>query len=348
MKKGPGKQEQKDGPEPENTIATVQEVTLSSLPYRIAATGTLEASEKIELFSEVQGALKRTKIPFKEGSSYRKGSTIIHIDASEFSAQLKSNKSSLVNQIAAMLPDMEMEYPEAARNWENYLLNFDMEAPLKPLPEFRSEAERLFVIGKNITQTYYNTANQQERLAKYYINAPFSGVLSEANVNVGALVRSGQKLGSLVDTSLFELRLSIPASQTEYLRKGQKVSLNTLGGETEFQGSVVRINPIIDQNTQTINVFVNISDKTLRDGQYLQAAISGEEITEVYTVSSDLLTENDNLYVVKDSVLVLQNVTPINYLGDSIVVKGLKDGQFILGKPIAKAYPGMKVIPEKR
>ncbi|AWX44381.1 hypothetical protein HME9304_01381 [Flagellimonas maritima] len=348
MKKGPKKQEAKAETDPKSVSVETQAVELRSLPYRLEATGTLEAKEKIELFSEVQGVLNRTNTPFKEGNSFTKGQTILYIDANEFKAQLKANKSSLVNQIAAMLPDMEMEYPEAAEKWEEYLISFDIEGNLEALPAFQSEAERLFVIGKNITQTYYNTSNLQERLFKYYIRAPFTGVVSEANVNAGALVRSGQKLGSFVDPSVFELRLSVPASENDFLNKGQKVLLKTLGSETELTGKVERINPIIDQNTQTIEIFVEVTGNNLKDGQYLKALIAGKEIEEVFTISSDLLTVNGSVYVVKDGVLSLQEVTPVNYVGDSVVVRGLKDGQSLITKSLANAYPGMPVTQEER
>lgn len=348
MKNRPAKKEVKSAQGTEGVTVQTEEIRLGTLPYRIEATGTLEAKEKIELFSEVQGVLKRTGTPFKEGNFFRRGQTILYIDASEFEAQLKSNKSSLVNQIAAMLPDMDIEYPNAAKKWETYLAEFEIEGPLAPLPKFGSDAERLFITGKNITQTYYNTVNLQERLAKYYIRAPFSGTVFEANVNAGALVRSGQKLGSFLDTSVFELRLSIPASENEFLRKGQEVKLSTLNAERQLTGAVARISPVIDQNTQSIELFVTVAGNNLRDGQYLKALITGNNISDVYTIGSELLTVNDEVYILRNGTLALQQVTPINYVGDSVVVKGLSDGQLLIIESIANAYPGMKVTTEIR
>ncbi|MGB5817944.1 MAG: HlyD family efflux transporter periplasmic adaptor subunit [Saonia sp.] len=334
-----------------NTIASVNAVTekvvLKSIPFRIKATGTLEAKEKIELFSEVQGVLQRTGIPFKAGNSFAKGQTIVRIDYGEHLAQLKSNKSSLVNQIAAMLPDMEVEFPNDAKKWETYLKNFHMEGSLEPLPEFSSDEERFFVVGKNITQTYYNVQNQQERLSKYAISAPFAGVLTEANVNVGALVRSGQKLGEFIDPSVFELRVLVPASDNEFLKGSKNVQLMALDGQTGYLGEIIRVNPRIDQQTQTIEVFIAVSDPQLKDGQYLKAEIQGKLIDEVYIVNSELLVNNENVYVIRDNALALQQVWPINYLGDSIMVKGLSNHQMLLSIPIPNAYPGMKINSNK-
>ncbi|MEM8968405.1 MAG: efflux transporter periplasmic adaptor subunit, partial [Bacteroidota bacterium] len=99
----------------------VQLVFLQSLPYMIEATGTLAAKEKVEVYSEVQGILQTTNPPFKAGNTFKRGQVMLQINSEEYRAQVQSSKSSLVNQIAAMLPDMEIEYPEAAKKWEFYL-----------------------------------------------------------------------------------------------------------------------------------------------------------------------------------------------------------------------------------
>ncbi|MEM9001390.1 MAG: HlyD family efflux transporter periplasmic adaptor subunit [Bacteroidota bacterium] len=322
---------------------SVAHVNLQSRSYVVTATGTLAAKEKIELYSEVQGVLLLTGTPFKEGNRFAKGQTILRVDNSEYLAQLQSSKSNLVSEIAAMLADMEIEFPEAAKKWEQYLRDFDVNERLQPLPGFSSDAEKFFVTGRNITKTYFDTKNQQERLAKYNINAPFSGTVTEANVNPGTLVRSGQKLGEFIDTSVYELRLSIPATENQYLDLGKQVSLRPLESTVTFQGEISRINPKINQQTQTIEVFVEVSDARLKDGQYLTAQVFGEDVPDVLKIANSLILENDHVYIIKDSTLQLQKVVPFNYVGDSVVVKGLKDGMLIVDEIIANAYPGLKV-----
>lgn len=339
-----GKKDLTAEPKESKPLVATSLVAPQSVPYVISATGILSALRNVELYSEVQGVLVQGRQLFKEGNKFGYGQTILQIDHAEYLAQLQSSKSSLVSQIAAMLADMEIEFPEAAKKWERYLKDFDIRGGLDPLPQFSSDAEKFFVTGRNITQTYFNVKNQQERLSKYYITAPFDGVVTEANVDPGTLVRNGQKLGEFMDNSVYELQLAIPATENQYLKVGKRVLLSPLKGNATYQGAISRINPRINQQTQTIEVFVEVRNPNLKDGQYLKAEIYGEKIDGVVQIESSLLVENDHIYIVADSTLQLQKVTPINYVGDHVFVSGLKAGTIMVTETIGNAYPGLKVI----
>ena len=314
-----------------------------SISYSIEVTGTVNAKHKVEVYSEVQGVLLAGKTPFKEGNTFYGNETLLRLDDREFKAQLLSNKSNLVSQIAAMLPDMEMEFPEASKKWEHYLKTFEMDGSLEVLPETSSDLEKFFLMGKGVFQTYYNVKNQQERALKYTIKAPFTGTVTESNVNPGTLVRSGQKLGEFIDPSVFELQLAIPATANRYIKVGKKVKLSTLDDDQEFMGELSRINDKVDQGTQTVGAIVEVSHKDLKDGQYLSATIKGTEIKDVIRIKGNLILENDYVYIIKDSALALQKVRPVNYYRDSVVVKGLSNHMIVLDEVLANAYPGMKV-----
>jgi len=318
-------------------------VQTNSLPFVLEVTGTLEAKNKVELYSEVQGVLLPSGTPFKEGNTFTKGERLLQIDDKEYRAQLLSNKSSLVSQITAMLPDMEIEFPTASKKWESYLKAFDLAGPLRPLPETSSDKEKFFVTGKGILQTYYNVKNQEERVSKYRIRAPFRGTVTESNVNTGTLVRSGQKLGEFIDTSVFELKLSIPATANKYISIGAKVELSTLEEDSKFLGTISRVNAKVDQTTQTIIAIVEVANKKLKDQQFLKAKIQGSPIADVVKIKGNLMLENDHIYIIQDSVLTLQKVVPLNYEKDSVVVKGLRNNMILLEQVLASAYPGMRV-----
>ncbi|MEL6917136.1 MAG: HlyD family efflux transporter periplasmic adaptor subunit [Bacteroidota bacterium] len=327
----------------DRTMISTSLIKTSSLPFIIEATGTLTAKNKIALYSEVEGVLQKTPTPFKAGNTFSPGQDLLRINSAEYKAQLQSNKSSLMNQIAAMLPDMEIEFPEASKKWESYLENFDVNGPLRPLPETASNAEKFFVTGQGITETYYTVKNQQERISKYYIKAPFKGIVTESNVTVGTLVRNGQKLGEFIEPSVFELQLAIPSTADKYIEVGKKVHLFSLDGLQEYTGKISRINGRIDQETQTVAVVIDVTGKQLKDGEYLKAKVFGERIRDVVKIDGNLLVENDYIYVVKDSTLRLQKVKPINYEGDSVLVAGLQNKMVLVDEIVANAYPGMKV-----
>ena len=149
-----------------------------TLPVVITANGNLVALKKVELYAEVQGVLQSTGKLFREGQRYNAGEALLKLDASEFYASVQSQKSSFYNLIASVMPDLILDYPQFSGKWQTYLNNFDIDKSVNKLPEITSEQERLFLAGRNVISTYYNVKNLEERLSKYILRAPFSGVLT--------------------------------------------------------------------------------------------------------------------------------------------------------------------------
>ena len=319
-------------------------VVPTAMPFVIETTGTLSAKKKIELYSEVQGILLSTKTAFRAGNKFYKNQPLLQINSAEHRAQLLSSRSAFMNKIAGMLPDMEVEFPSNSKKWESYLKELKVDKPLRDLPKPESDSEHLFLTGKGIYENYYSIKNLEERLSKYTLRAPFSGTVTESLVNEGTLVRSGQKLGEFIDASLFEINLEVPARYHSYVKQGKEVWLRTLDDNYELKGKVSRINAKIDADTQTVVVVVELSDKNLKEGQFLKGVIFGERIKNVVKIDNNLLKENNHVYIVKDSMLQLQQVVPMNYVGDSVVVHGLKSNTILVDEVLANAYPGMKVL----
>ena len=309
----------------------------------ITANGNVTAKNKVAIFSEVQGVLQGTGKEFKAGISYRKGQTLLRINSQEFYATIQSQRSTLQNLIASIMPDMQLDYPESFQKWDAYLRNLDIKSTIKPLPEPSSDKEKYFITGKNIYTTFYNVKNLEARLAKYNVRAPFNGIITEALVTNGTLVRAGQKMGEFIDDSVFELALSVNGSFADVLQKGKKVTLNNLEKTKTWNGKVTRINGKIDQATQTVQVFIEVKGKDVREGMYLEANVPVKTATEAIEIDRKLLVDNTSLYVVKNNQLDMVTVNPIHFNEKTVVVKGLENGEILVRKPVAGAYVGLPV-----
>lgn len=330
---------------PNNTPISVKatRVKLQDIPYRVEVTGTITAKEKVGIYSEVQGIMKYTNIPFKTGNSFASGQTLIAIASEEYYAQVLSTRSDFMNQLASMLPDMEIDFPKAYKKWETYLLDFEVNVTTPKLPDVSSNKEKLFVSGKNIYNAFYNIKNMEEHLSKFTIKAPFQGTIIESNVTRGTLIRSGQKLGEIIDNTGFELQVSLPASKYLYVQKGSEVEITTLDGAQGFKGVINRMNAIVNQETQTIDAVVEINDSRLKDGVYLKALIYGSDMTNVCKISNYLILENNKVYVIQENELQLVSIEVLNYENDMVIVTGLPKETVLVNQTIANAYPGMKV-----
>lgn len=332
-------------PIPEKVVKTVfvQTVENGIVPIVVSANGNLMAKRRVELFSEVQGVFKSGSVLFKPGQKYSTGQTIISIDAQEYYASVQSAKSNLYNLITSIMPDLRLDYPDVFPKWEAYLRNFDIQKTTPPLPTMDSEKERYFISGRGILTNYYNVKNQEQRLSKYRITAPFNGVVTDALVTEGTLVRSGQKLGEFIDTSVYELEVAVSKSYSDLLKLGEQVELVNLDNSKKYMGKVARINGNIDQLSQTIRAFIEVRSADLKEGMYLQANLNTKEEAEAIEIDRGLLLEGDKIFVVRDSILDMIDVNPVFFSDKKVVLKEVPDGMTILSKPVIGAYAGMLV-----
>jgi len=335
----------KERPKPKPVVKTVFVDTIQNgtVPIMLAANGNLIAKRRLELYSEVQGVLRAGGKLFKPGQTFRKGETLLRMDASEFQATVQSQKSNLINQITALLPDLRLDYPAAFAKWQTYVANFDVNKTVPSLPEITSEKERYFITGRNILTAYYNVKNLEQRLYKYRIAAPFSGILTEANVTEGTLVRNGQKLGEFIETGVYELPVAISKTYADLLEIGKEVTLTNLDDSKTYTGTVTRINGNIEQTSQTISAFIEVKNESLREGMYLEANLNAREETDAISINRSLLQSESQLFVVRDTVLDIIDVNPVYFSEKTAVVKGVPDGTILVNRSVPGAYAGMRV-----
>lgn len=321
----------------------VDTVVNRTIPIIIPANGNLVAKERVEIFSEVQGIFRSSSHPFKPGQAYRQGEMLLRLDAEEYAASVQSAKSNLYNLITAAMPDLRLDYPESYPKWQAYLSGFDLDRSTPELPEITSEKERYFISGRNILTTYYNVRNLERRLSKYIIRAPFSGVLTEALVTEGSLVRPAQKLGEFINPEVYELQVAVNKTYSDFLKVGEEVDLENLEGTQHFKGTVARINAAVNQDSQTVSVFIDVSDDRVKEGMYLQARIEGRSEENAFEISRKLLNDQKELFVVRDSILDVIQVSPVFFSDKTAILKGLAEGTVILSRPVPGAYAGMVV-----
>ena len=343
-------------PKPPKVVKTVfvDTVKNKTVPIVIQANGNLTAKRRLELYAEVQGVFKGGTKLFKTGQNYKRGQALIRIDASEYYASVQSAKSNLYNLVTSIMPDLRLDYPEVYDKWQAYLNQLDMNKVTPELPETSSEKEKYFITGRNIYTTYYNVKNLEQRLAKYTITAPFDGVLTEALVNEGTLIRQGQKLGEYINTDVYEMEVAVGKEYGDLLQVGKSVALTNLDKTKTYSGQVIRINGRVDQATQTITAFIQVSEPSLREGMYLEANLDAKNEENAIEIDRSLLQEGNKIFVVRDSILDVVDVQPVYFSDKKVVLKGIPDQTIMVSKAVPGAYAGMLVsvfgskTPEKK
>lgn len=321
-------------------VLSVQPQTLT---VSIPVTGRLRAVDRIELYSEVTGRLTEQATPFRAGNFFPAGSAIILIDDREVRYNLLSSRSQFLNSLTELISDLRIDYPDRSRVWEAYLRDFNLQAFLKPLPEPQSDRENYFIIARNIYNQFFSIQSLEARLTKHALIAPFPGVVTEALLSEGTLVRAGQKLGEFIRPGVFELETSVHLDDVPFVREGNRAYLVSEDVSGKWTGTVKRINPQVDEQTQTVRVFIGVNDRRLLNGMYLSGTLDSVPIANVISVPRRYLDADNRLMVVRDDALTWITADVVYKGKESAYIRPLPEGIFIVAEGVTGAYEGMKV-----
>ena len=179
------------------------------------------------------------------------------------------------------------------------------------------------------------------------IYAPFDGVITARNTDIGDLINSGSSGG--VKTDLFHIAqpgtlrvyVNVPEEYSQGVKTGMTadLSLAEFPGR-KFQGKLVRTSDDINMTTRTLLIEVDVDNPagTLLTGSYAEVHLAIPSQASTYLLPVNTLvfrSEGLRVGIVKDGKVVLTAVTPGHDFGNEIeIVSGLKsDDQVIINPP---------------
>jgi RND family efflux transporter MFP subunit len=184
------------------------------------------------------------------------------------------------------------------------------------------------------------------------VKAPFAGVITLRNVDVGALVTTGSTmLYRIAQTGTLRTYVNVPQSNASSIHAGQKalVSVTNLPGRT-FTGTIARTSDSLDPSSRTLLVEVQVPnpDGALMPGMYAQVDFSNSRANAPLLVPAEALmvrADGTQIAVVgPDSTVHLQKIVIGRDYGDRLeVLQGLKVGDRIIANPDDNAREGVKV-----
>ncbi len=322
---------------------TLMPVKNRTKAVKLPVSGRVVPQNETQLYTEVQGKVLPGGFRFREGISFRRGDCLLTLDSKEFSLQLESQKSAFLNNLTGMMPDLKADYPANYENWLNYIKSYEIGQPLKPLPETKSDAEKYLVTANQVYNTYYAIKAQEERLKKYRIIAPYNGMITKTHVDIGGLVSPGQLLGTVINNENYELEAGVSLEIASQLRIGDQIEFTSNELTDQWIGKVTRINNIVDPNTQNIPVFFRISGKGIKSGMYLEGEFSSKTYEDVFVIPSEVLSRDEKVLLLKNNTILGKPIEPVEYLQDSIIIKGLADGDQLITNEFQIPVKGKRV-----
>jgi len=172
------------------------------------------------------------------------------------------------------------------------------------------------------------------------LEAPFSGVITMRNAEVGDVLGQGSPAFRLIDMDRVKIQAGIPERYIEDFRKGNQVTIifDSMPGK-EFPGRINYIAPEADPSVRTFisEIVVENSRGLIRAGIMGNARIQRRVFNDALLIPLDALIETQygrRAYVVKDDSLAsVRNITIDGGGEDMIVVtKGIQAGDRIITK----------------
>lgn len=287
------------------------------------------------IYSRTNGYLK--KWYFDIGAHVKKGQLLAIIETPEVDQQLQQARSTLLTAQAnlALATITKTRYQGLLKT--NAVSKQDVD-----------NAVGTYNANKAIVEADQAAVQEYEALVSFEkIYAPFDGVITARNTDIGDLINSGSSTG--VKTDLFHIAqpgtLRVYVNVPEEYSRGIKVGMTadlTLAEfpARKFQGRVVRTAHAINVTTRTLLIEVDVDNPTgtLLTGSYAEVHLAVPTQGSTYLIPVNALlfrTEGLRVGIVRDGKVALATVTPGHDFGNQIeIVAGLKsDDQIIVNPP---------------
>ncbi len=317
--------------------------TSATLPSKIDIDGRVSAYEQINIMPEVTGKLLPANKTYKTGSYFEKGDLLFNIEKNDETYSLYAQRSTLLNAITQIMPDLKFDYPSAFTQWDNYLQQFSVEKNTAPLPTAQTDSEKYFIAGKNIYNLYYTIKAQEDRLKNHQIYAPFSGVMLNINAFPGSLVSPGMTLANIMNTSRYEMIAPVAMDKIAFIKPGQQLTLSSSVLDKTYKGTVQRVSRQIDQSTQSVPVYISVQGTGLKDGIFLEGTLQGNALKDVVEIPRDIMLDQEHIYIVQDDQVAKKAIEIVSRTDESLMVKGIDPSDKVVIAGINNLYVGQQV-----
>jgi RND family efflux transporter MFP subunit len=211
------------------------------------------------------------------------------------------------------------------------------------------------------TAAEYNAAATEQQL-KYYnqqkiyqqVVAPFDGVISQRNIDVGSLITAdaagGTSMFSLVHSDVIRVWVYVPQDAAFGVKPGVEAVIRVPAmPNLTFHGKVARIADALQPGTRTLLTEVDIPnpDGALQPGVYCTVELKIPRQSPAFIVPASAIIFNQNgmqVAVVEDDVVHLHKIAITTDYGTEVEVnEGVKDGDKVVLQPPVNLADGDKV-----
>jgi RND family efflux transporter MFP subunit len=300
--------------------------------------GTLQGFVQAPVSARAGGYLRRWTRDI--GSRVQQGELLAEIESPELDQQLSQAEAARNQQAASLeLTRTTVERWEALRKRDA--------VSQQELEERRSAYTQA---RANLAGAEANVERLRQLGAFKRVVAPFSGVITRRNVDIGDLIDSNKPLFLLSQTDTLRVYVNVPQAYAQLVKTGQPavVTQAELRGR-KFKGQVARTAASIDASNRTMQVEVQLpnSDGALLPGAFVNVELAAAPSGALTVPSNALLFRSQGTLVAKVDAAGTVTLQPVrigrNY-GESVeILDGLAGNETLVLNPSDSLAQGDKV-----
>ena len=318
------------------TSVSVVQPKRAAPAQEIILPGSIQPFISSPIYARTDGYLQ--KWYFDIGSHVKAGQLLATIQAPEVDEQLAQARSTLATAQANLkLAQVTMD------RYQGLLLKHAV------AQQDVDNAVGTYSANRTIVDADMANVRHYEALVSYEnVYAPFDGVISARNTDIGDLINAGSNtvprtdLFHIEQTGMLRVYVNVPEDYWRGIKPGQTtadVVLNEFPGQ-KFPGKVVRTSEAINGITRTLLTEIDLTnpDNILLSGSYAEVHLHVPGQTPTFLIPTNTLlfrSEHLQVGIVRNSKVAITSITPGHDFGDQIeVVAGLKaDDQIVVNPP---------------
>ena len=336
---------------PEARMVNTKAVKFGDHVLRIEGNGVIESQRILNIVSEANGVVLFAKNNLKNGTFVKEGEIILDIDPREVENSLYSLRSSFMNAVASILPDMKIENKQVYQKWFDYFNSIEIKKDLPELPHITNLQEKMKLSSRDIFTKYYSVKNQEILLSKYKIKAPFDGFITSNGIIENSYISKGQNLFSISDAKNLEIAVPLLVDEINMIDFSRNPAVKIYSdkdSEDFIYGKILRKETNLDRNSQTLNVYVSFHNSSMNPyflpGNYVNLKIDGKHLENVAAIPRNLVDNDGFVYTMEKGKLAKAEVDLITVQGNKAIIKNtIPENTILVTTILQKPLIGMEI-----
>lgn len=312
----------------EGVPVTVEHPVVTNLVGFVALDGSVEPWERSFATAELQARVARILVEEGDRVTAAPPTLLVELD--------NTARAANVEAAAATYLDAQVSEERAKRLYESGAIP-------------RQEMDTAAVLASSARARLVDARYALENCRVY---APAAGIVARRYVDAGTVVKAGDKMIEIVDTTRLKIEVRIPEKSVQDVRAGMpcRVEIGALGPDGRIATALAKVNPELDPGSRELLAVCHLNGgpEGAVPGMFARVFVESSRREGVLVVPEESVVHKGGttgVFVVEDGLAVLRTVTTgMRYNGVVEVTAGLTPRDRVVTDGVSRLKEGTRVL----